>query len=214
MPGRLEVGLPLVDLRLRGVDLLLDLRGLRSLRRDHEVVREEPDDEQRDDHATDLEPLVQGHQLLLHDVAPAGRTAPCSVNVTMPFGHSPVETEPLSPPAWDFPRVMPERSGTTPSRARKRATESWEYVQPVIVKVCVTVPGTAAAAAAAPRDGACAFRLSSQTSLGTTWETSRSSLSHATRCPSAEASAVTRVVRSAGSSVCAAGGAAGTGSAL
>ena len=84
---RLQVGLALVDLRLRGVDLRLDLGRLGALRRDDEVVREEPDEEHTDDDAADLEPHVEPSELLLHDVAPAGRTAPWRVKVTMPFGH-------------------------------------------------------------------------------------------------------------------------------
>jgi len=94
----------------------------------------------------------------------------------MPFGHVPVSP---SLPFSDLPSVISDRSGTISRRARNRATESCEYVQPLTVKPCVAVPGEAAAAAAG--SGACASSVNSQTSLGVTCETSRSSRSHATR---------------------------------
>src|SRR5581483_4930720 len=116
-------------------DLLLQLERLCAERRDHEQIAAggDPDEQHHDN--SELDAHVERRDLLLHDDEPPMRTLPCSVNVSMPIGHvlDPPELAPELDDESDdseLASVMSDRSGTSSSRERNRATESCEYVQP------------------------------------------------------------------------------------
>ena len=110
--------LPRLDLRLGVRDLTRDRRRLLALRRDDQRVRGKADQPQPDHDQRDLDLQVDGGELLLHEVAPGGRTLAEIVNWTTLRFASFALVLVLS--------VTSVRSGTTSRRARKRATASCE----------------------------------------------------------------------------------------
>src|SRR6185437_668480 len=159
------------ELRLGGLDLGVELRRVRLLRRDERDVAEKPDQEPADCKA-------RGDQLLLREAAGHGvveppctepviwnwtRFLPLPVPVAVP---APAVPLPALGPLVAVTSLMAVKFGRRARRCRTSATERSEEVVPERVKPWL-VP-VSAAAPASVEVGACRLSAVSQTSSGST----------------------------------------------